>query len=494
MHESDLAESVDTALSSGRRKWLWRGAILVLILLVLSVIPGYLYFAADRHLQEAFDQADHLDPGWRLFELEARRPAIPDGENSALLIMPIRQALPKDWPIWETGAGANASPEERNRLEGLRESFPSLTPPAQLTPAQIEALRAEIARAAPALAVAHKLAGMPRGRHPITYSPDWIGTLLPTLQESRTACRLLEHEALLRAQEGDIAGALADCLGMLNAGRSIGDEFFLIAQLVRMACTTRAVLTLERILAQGQATETDLASLQRQLEDEVAQPLLLMAARGERAGDDLLLAGLQDGSISLNYINWITGVSTGPGGGNALVRMRLMMPGALKEERAELLELMTEYVEITKLPVEQQAARFKEMEASIPRQGPMVRLLAPAMTKVAQSFRRNQAVLRCAVAAIAVERYRLRHGHWPEGVNDLVPDLLRAVPTDPFDGKPLRYREGPEWVAVYSVGPDGVDDGGKIEPQSGDKKGSDLVFRLWPVAKRRQPPEAAKKD
>lgn len=89
--------------------------------------------------------------------------------------------------------------------------------------------------------------------------------------------------------------------------------------------------------------------------------------------------------------------------------------------------------------------------------------------------------------ALAVERYRLAHGHWPDSLDQLVPMLLSGIPKDPFDGKAIRYRRLGDGVAIYSVGPDGIDDGGKADPSNPIKPGTDLVFRLWDAAKRRQP-------
>lgn len=78
---------------------------------------------------------------------------------------------------------------------------------------------------------------------------------------------------------------------------------------------------------------------------------------------------------------------------------------------------------------------------------------------------RFRAICRLAEAGIGLEQYRRQYGRYPEK-----PEL----PTDPFDGKPLRYLPG---VALYSVGPDRKDDGGK--PESGATGSSfDIVFPL----------------
>ena len=56
--------------------------------------------------------------------------------------------------------------------------------------------------------------------------------------------------------------------------------------------------------------------------------------------------------------------------------------------------------------------------------------------------------------------------HYP--LDQLVPKLLKAAPVDPFSGKSLIYRpQGTNWL-LYSVGTDGVDDGGVPGTTTGD--------------------------
>jgi hypothetical protein len=96
-------------------------------------------------------------------------------------------------------------------------------------------------------------------------------------------------------------------------------------------------------------------------------------------------------------------------------------------------------------------------------------------------LRETQARLRCAIAAVAAERYRLKHEKtWPGGLDDLVKDgLLKEVPKDPYDGKPLRFKRTPTGVIVYSVGPDMIDNGGKVGPATPGAAGTDIGFELW---------------
>lgn len=73
---------------------------------------------------------------------------------------------------------------------------------------------------------------------------------------------------------------------------------------------------------------------------------------------------------------------------------------------------------------------------------------------------RDEAERATAQAGVALARYRLAHGSWPERLEALVPEELAQIPSDPFDGAQLRYRPRPDGALVYSVGADLKDDGG----------------------------------
>jgi len=70
---------------------------------------------------------------------------------------------------------------------------------------------------------------------------------------------------------------------------------------------------------------------------------------------------------------------------------------------------------------------------------------------------------RLIITAFGLERYRLRHGAYPKNLDDLVPELFKALPIDFMDGKPLRYRLAEDnHFVLYSVGLDCVDNGGEM--------------------------------
>jgi hypothetical protein len=472
-----------------RRRWPYVVALLALVVLIGIGVYVYLIVSAESELQAAIAETDRLDPRWRLEDVEADRMVVPDAENSATLAIAAKQQLPNPWPFWDGPPSAQDPPDAGPKLQALQESFRELEPQRQLNDEQTTALRTAMTGAAGALTEARKLVDRTEGRLPITYSADFISTLLPHTQDARQIAALLSNDALLRAQEQDPDGALASCRGALNAGRSIGDEPCLVSQLVRIACRGIATRQAERVLAQGEPSEAALRQFQELLEKEEPEPLLLIGVCGERAGMDRLMETIQSGKTKLSARDMFSpapfGDQSAPSLGDDLT---LWTPGSYKSQRAAMLRYMNRCVELVKLPPEQQRVPFQQLEATIKDQPVLVRLWVPAMVKVAEAARRSQAQLRCAIMAVAAERYRLAKGQWP-GTLDVLKEAgyVRGAPSDPYDGQPLRWLRLDDGAEVYSIGPDGEDNGGKMDRQHPTAPGTDIGFRLWDAAKRRQP-------
>jgi len=103
-------------------------------------------------------------------------------------------------------------------------------------------------------------------------------------------------------------------------------------------------------------------------------------------------------------------------------------------------------------------------------------LLTPAYVQAVTAFSRNASETGSADAAIAAELYRRKNGKWPAKLDDLVPEFLPAVPTDPFTNLPLVMKTTAESCKVYSVGQDGTDNGGNLANDL--KPGTDIGFEV----------------
>jgi hypothetical protein len=91
-----------------------------------------------------------------------------------------------------------------------------------------------------------------------------------------------------------------------------------------------------------------------------------------------------------------------------------------------------------------------------------------SLSRVFDKVMRVEAAKQLIVTTIALKRYQLKHGNFPEKLSELTPEFLAAVPLDPVDGQPLRYRRNPDGTfRLYSVGENGKDDGGDPSLEKG---------------------------
>jgi hypothetical protein len=427
---------------------------------MLAVTVGgtlLIIYLTNRAWDEAVAEADRLDPGWRFADLEAQRAAIADADNSARCILAAHALLPSPWPSWPT---LGAVP-----IEAFQKSLRELPPNAPLTAQQTEALTAARTAAAKALATARKLKDLPSGRYAVVLDPRGSAVQGAHGAELRAVGDLLAYDVLLRLHREDPDGALESCRALVNVARSCGDAPDFMYQIHRMELRTTACRHIERTLMQGRLSAAGLLALQRLLEDEEAQPLFLHGARGFRCDLHQLLESARQGKAHQSgMVSWAqTGLAANVG------------PVSLR--------VTTRVVESGKRPVEDLQA---QLQRTLPASGDgpyLARVyIWPKVEKVAGDLSRgqlrSQAALRCTIAALAAERYRLANGKLPGSLAELVPAQLRAVPTDPYNGQPVRYRVLGGGVVIYSVGPNGTDDLGNLDRTGTGLAGTDVGIQM----------------
>jgi len=331
-----------------------------------------------------------------------------------------------------------------------------------------------------------RLAEMPEGRFRLIHSINYLKTPLDHAQHSRNLAHLLRMDAYSRAREGDIDGALASSRALLGLARSLGIEPILMTQLVRMAFEGTAVEVMQWILAQGQPSDAALAEVQDQLIHESAQPLDLIALRGERANLFDLIGKLGAGKVSIQELDFISKDIRNP------IESFYGRPIYYRYNQALIMKFLNRAVAIAKQPTYEQPELWDEWRALTkapgggfsPINGAVAYLLLPAIDAFQVAYLRTRAQLNCAWLMIAMERYRLAHGIWPDPEKA---DALRPPP-DPWTGAPMRIVRIDGGWAVYSVGPDRTDNGGTFHPRRRTDPGTDVGYRLWDVDRRRRPP------
>jgi hypothetical protein len=495
-----------TGKAPRRRGYRWLRRILLLIALALlgfGVAATIRIWTDNARLTKAIAEADRLDPAWRLADIDAARDPFPSADqNSSLHLLTIRPLLgtKQRWPTWPFPQFEDDPPY----LTLVREAmFKRLEidhgGPELLDAEQERVLRAELKAADKALAQARRLVEFPAGRYPLKWSKD-LNVILPHASVARLIVNMLRYDGLLRAHDGDSAGALQDIRAVLHVSRAMGDEPFLVTQGVRLWTDRTLAELLERMLALSKFDEAALREWQSLLAREAEIPFFLMAMRGERAVMDDLLENTQKGEISFrNLSRFITDLKRSnspptPGWSTDLATYRdtLRFYVSVRGLRAAMLERGNAHVKIANLPDKEKLQALEALGTEpLPENTLSLDFISTSPRGTTKRFLinylRHKAQFRSAQAALAAERFRLAQKRWPANLEELVPDYLAAVPEDPFNGERLRFVRKPWGLVIYSVGQDLIDNGGTLTAPEVEADGPDVGFILYDPDKRRQP-------
>lgn len=368
-----------------------------------------------------------------------------------------------------------------------------------------------------ALQRARNLRQFPAGLFPHKYRPILAMSLLPDVQGVRNLVRLLSWNVALELEANRPELAANDISTMLQVARVFDHDPFSICLLVRSALVQMTCHATHRLLAQ--TTLLSPATLMR-LQDEYLREETLMISlpeiyRWERALHDHDLKLLHSGEYSLagfleqvgnSYTNGPT-ITKWVWLDNYLKKIypRIILgfwaePRHFAQERADQLNFYNRIIPWASSREHQLLDNFKAMQQQGPGVSPFVYKLPhlygngtkedyqkdsyQGIDRIARAMLTYRAHCRCIATALAAERYRLEHGTWPTTWEQLSPKYLSATLLDPFTGKPLILKTLPDGLMIYSVGYNGIDDGGKIFPIDKQFQG-DIGYRLWNPEQRR---------
>ncbi len=479
-----MSEAVSTLpkITPRHRRWLRRGGLSLLI--VVGFPTAYYFYSSwslHRDIERAIAETDTLDPRWRWEDIEADRKAIPDAENSAIQIVSILKL------VGTTGKAAPGSHPNYDKF------FGGLPAPAQLNSEQVELIREALDKIPAGLTEARKLKELPHGQFPVRWDPTGSWATFAEQQEVRTVCDILQHDAMLIAHFGDPDAAVESCLALLNATRSLENDPFLLSFHMRGAGDAMLVRTLERILAQGFPKGAFLKQMQERLRTERLERShqWVVAVRGDRALFHRFFEPFVQGKK-----RWLDVTTSLRMQVNLYDYFMEQLPAVMLRDYPQHLRHRNELVATSQLPPEKQLERFETLEKSVDRSdrrkemlSGVLPLLPVDLTNWCRRHLRVQALLGSTEVGLACERFRLTHKSWPESLAELVKNgFLDAMPSDPFDGQPLRFARLKDGVVIYSVGADKQDNGDDTQRDRPNEPGIDIGFRLWDPPFRRQPP------
>ncbi len=343
-------------------------------------------------------------------------------------------------------------------------------------------------------------ASRPYSRFSIDYNTEPAsGILLPHLTKINQCSLFFRLHASAELELGEAEKAFEDVKLSMRLIDSVRGEPFLIPHIVRITMLQLALQPIWEGLADHKWNDAQLAALDAEFGklDFLADYQLSM--RGERALGIGVLDFLRRNRKEVAELVALSGWGFDEDNKHSRVSKTdfqvfavfLIPSGWFERAKVGIARIHSEYV----LPIvnletrafssdaEKRADRafadFEQKKLSFRHW--FARLLLPGLNKTWKKFVWAQSFTDMARIAIALERYRLAHGNFPETLDALSPQFMEKIPHDIIGGKPLKYRRTDDGQFIlYSVGWNETDDGRKVVLTKGggvDFKQGDWVWR-----------------
>jgi hypothetical protein len=320
--------------------------------------------------------------------------------------------------------------------------------------------------------------------------------------QKRAAAQWLAGDALGHLHAGDLPAAQDAILALARLSRLHQDDLTLVNQMIRASIESLGFEATWAALQSPGWTEPQLAGLQGEWErvaflERMPQTIEMERAQTLELFEDARTNGLR--RMRQDRANWMPA----PPGGNfkAVLEQHILDPfwrvAWVEQDELFYLEGTQRLLEAMRRARSEKSWLSASGEIKTNYDGIEARLGAFDSFRYALSgmtlgdfshawerIMQQETQGSLMIAAIALQRYQLRHGTLPPDLESLAPEFLSAVPVDYMNGKPLHYRLEPDGsFRLYSVGRDGADDGGDPAPVAAWKRYStiwDGRDAVWP--------------
>lgn len=489
-----------------RRWWAITGMILALLAAGAFGWKVYHERQADQALAAEIALVQAADPHWQLEDWAKRRPPVPDDKNLSLAANRLKaqfhvmaerggpQVIAADAPSAEPRADVTPRPFAADM---------TVDPAGLYNQPQLDWLRARIKNADSLAAELQEFLKLRIGYLPL---PDFHDesyrafSPLPRMNHLHLNHTVDIVDAIINQceiwlQEQQPERALLGLEAILRLGHSTDYELGILSQNNSIMLQGRVAPKVERLLALSQPTADQLKRLQDVLMQESQHSFFRQGVIYERAVLDRCLREVADSRYTARELKRMFAA---PNRGQKGFSLRELWSnfkqvtgtspqGYIPAERAEVLRFFRHFLERLK---QSPAPTLDEMRALVKGyQGDssVIDNSIKSLRNLYEDDVQRQIKLQMSAALLAAERYRLTTGKQPTSWTDLVPTYFPAIPTDPYDGKPLRWLNKPTGFMVYSIWTNQVDDGGAIRKADGMGLPLEVGVEYFAVNQRRQP-------
>ena len=283
--------------------------------------------------------------------------------------------------------------------------------------------------------------------------------VLPHLAGFRAMARLLALEGNVAAERGDWNRAAGSYLDALRLGADTARGGTMIDRLVAVALQAIGRRPLWK--AADHLDGPDARAAARRMEAITARSVPFADTLREekwlaQASLVTLFRRNDVTGVAREFVRWADMGEEGPDAARvAAMQARLLLRGKRR--------ILNDYTAFMDASIEAVGAPYAARRPlpAVP-DDPVNELLIPVIEQARFGAVETDMQNALLTAKLALRAYRLERGAYPRSLAELVPGYLTKIPADPFAlDAPLRYRRAGAKYVLYSVGPDGKDDGGR---------------------------------
>jgi len=280
---------------------------------------------------------------------------------------------------------------------------------------------------------------------------------MPYYAKFRGLARFLALDAGVHLAKSDYGGAARSSMDAIAMGAQIPHGSTVIGGFVGIACQAIGRKTLWRDVDHLNADQVRDAVLRMEKIRQNELPVADILQQEKWAGQ----AGLMEFFRKKNPGNLFALMSTGP---------QTPQTPAVNSVASSLFYLvyskqriMNDYTSFMDADIKRAKEPYRPQHEHTPvGHDPLVEILAPVSEGMVFKSLANRTQNGLLETTLALRAYKLAHGAYPATLADLSPQIMKTQPTDPFTaGQPFRYKRTGTSFILYSVGPDGTDDGGR---------------------------------
>jgi ABC-2 family transporter protein len=329
---------------------------------------------------------------------------------------------------------------------------------------------------------------------------------LPPVSQFANLLALDASERQNHQNHSDLAGAWDDVVALFHIARHVSEGTGLNSAFLTLVSVERTALgvALEWAIAHGQTPERlhkALAAYRELPKMPAVADIVRVEANLVENTLDLPTSRLRDWALESD-----NGHTRPPSAFASIVFDLATMPW--ERVRARRVNHLIAKLAIQDAALEPwQRSRVRDSEIEDAQQSSRsAMLLIPNLGGYIEINDRNEVARRALVQVLALREWQLKHGgEFPKNLDALVPEELPSLPNDPYSGRPFGYvhssgqevpplhsalsaapgtriRVGEQGWLLYSVGPDGRDDGGiTFKEKDHRPQPMDIVFEIPPM-------------